>query len=124
MADYGFFVAHLRFVAARTDATTPDIAAMVSELGRIADDVEATGALTVPRERLRIAARGLAGLAGFLQERILPEVVAAENSNGERQVRWVIDTSMRLMTTLTTRAELAVSDQTEVLNLPPPPTLL
>lgn len=121
MADYAFYVAHLRFVAARTEAETPEIADMVAELDRIAAEIEARGALSVAPDRLRVAARGLAGLAGFLQDLILPEVVAAGNRGGERQVRWVIDTSMALMTKLTTRAELGGPDETFELRLPPPP---
>ncbi len=121
MPDYGFFIAHLRFVAAKTEVSTPEIAAMVAELGRIADEVEKTGETIVENDKLRVAARGLAGLAGFLQERILPEVLAAANSSGERQVRWVIDTSMGLMAMLTTHAETAMSDEPLALQLPPPP---
>lgn len=121
MADYAFFVAHLRFVAAKTEASTPEIAEMVAELDRIAEQVAATGALSIAPDRLRVAARGLAGLAGFLQDLILPEVVAAGNRAGERQVRWVIDTSMALMTKLTARAELGGPEEPFVLPLPPPP---
>ncbi len=121
MTDYGFFVAHLRFVAARTDASTPEVAAMAAELGRVADAIEKGSDFSVANDRLRIAARGFAGLAGFLQERILPEVVAAGNAAGERQVRWVIDTSMRLMATLTTHAEIGTCAEPLVLKLPPPP---
>ena len=95
---------------------------MVAELARIADTIEAGKDIEVPIDKLRLAARGLAGVAGFLQEQILPEVVAAGNAAGERQVRWVIDTSMRMMTRLTTRAELGGDDGPFVLTLPAPPS--
>lgn len=121
MPDYGFFVAHLRFVTAKTEPESPEIAEMIAELGRIANAIEAGMKISVESDRLRLAARGLAGLAGFLQDRILPEVVAAKNAPGERQVRWVIDTSMRFMTKLTTRAELDESGEPLVLVLPMPP---
>ena len=121
MAAYGFYVAHLRFIAGKTDASDPEVASMVAELARIADAIEAGGEIDVPVDKLRVAARGLAGVAGFLQEQILPEVVAAGNAAGERQVRWVIDTSMRMMTRLTTRAELGGDDEPFVLTLPAPP---
>ncbi len=121
MDNYRFFVAHLRFVASKTDASTPEILTMVQELKQFADQIEGTGKIQVASDRLRIAARGLAGLAGFLQDRILPEVVAAANAAGERQVRWVIDTSMSLMATLMTRAETEVSSDPVTLELPPPP---
>jgi len=121
MTDYGFFIAHLRFVAAKTEVDSPEVAAMIVELGNIADAIEAGNEISVANDRLRVAARGLAGLAGFLQERILPEVVAAKNTSAERQVRWVIDTSMRLMTKLTTRAEVGGALEPLVLTLPEPP---
>ena len=120
MSEYGFFVAHLRFVAARTERDDPDVTAMVDQLQRISDAVENTGGFAVPVDKLDTAGRALAGLAGFLQQQILPEVIAAGNSTGERQVRWVIDTSMNLMSVLLARAESeAAQDATMV--LPPPP---
>ena len=122
MAAYGFFAAHLRFIVTKTDAKEPGIVAMLDELGRIADAVEAGREIEVSIDKLRIAARGLAGVASFLQEKILPEVVAAGNIIGERQVRWVIDTSMRMMTRLITRAELGGSDKLFILPLPAPPS--
>jgi hypothetical protein len=123
MTDYEFFVAHLRFVAGKMDRSTPEIAAMAAGLTQVADDIEETGRLTVAGDQLRVTARGLAGLAGFLQDRILPEAVAARNKAGERQVRWVIDTSMALMATLMTRAETEASLEPVTLDLPPPPSV-
>ena len=120
MGEYGFFVAHLRFIAAKTDTSEPEIAMMVAELGRIADAVEACREITVPFDKLRIAARGLAGVAGFLQEQILPEAVTAGNKAGEIQIRWVIDTSMWLMMKLTALTELGGNDEPFVLLLPAP----
>ena len=122
MAAYVFFAAHLRFIATKTDAKEPEIVAMLDELGRIADAVEAEREIEVSIDKLRITARGLAGVASFLQEKILPEVVAAGNVIGERQVRWVIDTSMRMMTKLTTQVELGSNDKLFILPLPAPPS--
>lgn len=121
MSEYVFFVSHLRFIVSKTDTTTPEVSTMMSELARIADAIEAMGGFTVEPDRLRVAGRGLAGLAGFLQERILPEAVAAGNATGERQVRWVIDTSMALMATLMTAAETGNSGEPMTVTLPPPP---
>ena len=121
MSDYGFFAAHLRFIVSKTEASTPDIGAMMGQLSLIADAVEAEREIVVAPDQLQPAARGFAGIAGFLQEQILPEVVAAQNAAGERQVRWVIDTSMRFMAALTSRAELDGADGPLVLTLPPPP---
>ncbi len=121
MHDYGFFIAHLRFIVAKTEVTTPEVGAMMAELSRIADSIESTGGFSVAADDARIAGRGLAGLAGFLQERILPETVAAGNTAGEGQIRWVIDTAMALVGTLMTHAETQLSDEPIALNLPPPP---
>ncbi len=124
MSEYDFFVAHLRFVATRTARDNPDVTEMVDQLQRIADAVENTGGFAVPANKLKTAGRALAGLSGFLQQQILPEIIAAGNANGERQVRWVIDTSMNIMTTLLARAEApGTNDASEssVFKLPPPP---
>ena len=59
----------------------------------------------VEASKLQITARALAGVAGFLQQHILPEVVAAGNETGEAQTRWVIDTSMSIMANLMAHAE-------------------
>ena len=88
MTDYGFFVAHLRFVAAKTEASTPEIAAMIAELKSIADAVEADGAFSVTPERLRIAAcpdeaeryrDGKTGLLGFFVGRVMKETRGKAN---------------------------------------------
>jgi hypothetical protein len=123
MSEYDFFVSHLRFIASRTDRDNPDVTVMIDQLERIADAVENTGGFAVPPEKLRVAGRGLAGLAGFLQQQILPEVIAAGNTRGEIQVRWVIDTSMNLMSTLMARADSDNSNESAVFKLPPPPEI-
>ena len=124
MSEYGFFVAHLRFVATRTERDNPDVVARVDQLQRISDAVENTGGFAVSADNLKTAGRALAGLAGFLQQQILPEIMAAGNTTGERQVRWVIDTSMNLMSTLLARAEepgTRDASESMVFKLPPPP---
>ena len=70
---------------------------------------------------MRIAARALAGVAGFLQQQILPEVVAAENKFGEVQIRWVIDTSMSVMANLMAHAETSKDSEDYEVVLPPAP---
>ena len=124
MPDYGFFAAHLRFIAAKTPASAPEIAAMMEALKEIADEVETSDRFTLPAGRLESAARGLAGLAGFLQQQILPEVVAAKNDRGEREVRWVIDTAMSMMGGMLIDAEQTPEGESKTYNLPPPPTVL
>lgn len=121
MAEYAFYAAQLRFIARTTDRSDAAVAAMMDDLGRIADAVERQGTFTVPAARLRPAARALAGVAGFLQQHILPEVVAAGNARGEAQVRWVIDTSMEAMATLMSHAEVSGDGEDRTITLPPPP---
>jgi len=105
MSDYRFFAACLRFVARRTEATTPDLAALMADLEAMAVGVEAEGELIVPQARLKGAARALAGVAGMLQQQILPEAVAAGDAGAERRVRWMIDAAMTGMAALTAHAE-------------------
>ena len=71
----------------------------------IADEIERMGQFSIEYDQIKFTGRALAGVAGFLQQHILPEVVAAKNSLGESQVRWVIDTSMSMLATLTIHAE-------------------
>jgi len=123
VGSYGFLAAHLRFVAAKTAPETAEVAAMMAELKRIAAEVEADGGFTVPADRLRLAGRALAGVAGFLQQHILPEAVAAGHGPGEAQVRWVIDTCMEMMTTLTVHADAGGDAESLTLALPAPPTM-
>jgi len=123
MGEYGFFAAQLRFVAARTTSEAPELKAMMAELGAMADCVETTGQISVTADKLRLAGRALAGVAGFLQQHILPEAVAAGNARGEAQIRWVIDTSMEFMAKLTVHAEQSQDGGDLTLDLPPPPEL-
>jgi len=122
-SEYNFFISHLRFVAKKTQASTPDVDAMMAALLRIADEIENTGRFRVEYEHARYAGRALAGVAGFLQQHILPEVIAAKNDLGERQVRWVIDTSMSMLATLTMHAETVENDESFETSLPPLPLL-
>lgn len=122
MADYGFYIAQLRFVARTTERVDPQVAEMMDELARIADSIETEGyAFTVPAGRLRVAGRALAGLAGLMQQQILPEVVADGNSRGEAQVRWTIDSSMEAVANITVHAELTNDGEAYRVILPPPP---
>lgn len=107
MSDYRFFAACLRFVARRTDAATPELAALMADLEAIAAGVEAEGALIVGRDRFKGAARALAGVAAMLQQQILPEAVAAGDAGAERRVRWMIDAAMTGMAGLSAHGESA-----------------
>lgn len=120
MTDYAFFTGQLRFVAKKTERETDDVAAMMDALARVADQVdENNGIFKVKAESLRVTARALAGVAGLLQQHILPEVAAAQNVRGERQVRWSIDTCMSVMADLMAHAELTNDGEDIDMTLPP-----
>ena len=119
---YDFYLRHLRFMARTTAHGDPAVVAMMDRLRLVADGLAANGDRYVVEGRhLRLTARALAGLAGFLQQQILPEVVAAGNPVGERQVRWVIDTSMETMAALMIHAETTADRDDYTVVLPPPP---
>lgn len=121
MTRYAFFISKLRFVADRTSRESGDVFAMMRILDLMIRDFEAGAEnFFVPPEDLKICARALAGVAGFYQQHILPEVLAAQNSKGEREVRWTIDTCMTMMSQLLTHAELRQGREGLLITLPPP----
>lgn len=119
--DFSFFISHLRFVANRTERSTDDVGVMMDALLRIATQLEDNKAPRVTYVDAHLSGRALAGVAGFLQQHILPEVIAAKNQTAEAQVRWVIDTSMSLMSTLMVHVETHTKDEDCELILPDPP---
>ena len=121
MSDYNFYAGYLCFVAKKTTLETLEIQNMMVELNHIAKILEIDSAFTVENNKLRITARAYAGVAGFLQQYILPEITEAENIAGELQTRWVIDTSMDLMSKLMVHAELTRDADDFVAILPEPP---
>jgi len=124
MNDYQFFTAQLRFAASKTERSDDDIDQMMKVLLSIADQIDDTESFHIDVQNIRIGARALAGVAGFLQQHILPEVVAAKNKLGEQYVRWTIDTAMSLMTTMMTHAEMMHDQDGLNLTLPSPPGVL
>lgn len=121
MSNYNFYAGYLRFVAQKTTADTPEIRDMMAELGYIANILEQEVTFTVEQNKLHITARALAGVAGFLQQNILPEIIDAKNVSGEREVRWVIDASMTVMSNLMVHAELADNSDGFLVELPKSP---
>ena len=121
MSNYNFYAGYLRFVAQNTTADTPEIRDMMAELGYIANILEQEVTFTVEQNKLHITARALAGVAGFLQQHILPEIIDAKNFSGEREVRWVIDASMTVMSNLMVHAELANNSDGFLVELPKSP---
>ena len=121
MSNYNFYAGYLRFVAQNTTADTPEIRDMMAELGYIANILEQEVTFTVEQNKLHITARAFAGVAGFLQQHILPEIIDAKNISGEREVRWVIDASMTIMSNLMVHAELADNSDGFLVELPKSP---
>ena len=120
MTKYDFFVAQLRFVAKRTERESDDISCMMDALGAISDQLsQGNENFFVPAKSLRMSSRALAGVAGFLQQHILPEAINAGNVAGEKQIRWTVETCMALMAKLLTHAEL--THDAEGLNVTLPP---
>ena len=121
MSQYNFFTAQLRFAVSKTERTTAVIDEQMNVLSSIADDVDRCGRFSVDANHVRIGARALAGVAGFLQQHILPEVIAARNIIGEKQVRWTIDTCMSLMAAMMVHAETTSDQEAIELALPDAP---
>lgn len=120
MPGYDFFIAQLRFVANRTDRESGDVLYMMEILEAVCGQIEGgrKNIFFAPKD-LRLAARALAGVAGFLQQHIIPEVVAAKNTLGEKQVRWTIDTCMFMVAELLAHAELTHDKEGLSLSMPP-----
>ena len=123
MSIYNFYAGYLRFVAENTTPDTSDIQDMMAELNYISKILENNSTFTVEQNKLLITSRALAGVAGFLQQHILPEIIEAENTSGELQIRWVIDASMNIMSNLMVHAELANNCDEFVAVLPEPPVI-
>lgn len=123
MSEYKFYANYLSFVAKKTTPTTDEIKDMMHELYCIAEILEVGSTFTVKKNKLRLTARAFAGLAGFLQQHILPEITETRNQIGEMQLRWVIDTSMDLMSNLIVHAELTGDADDFIVVLPKPPLI-
>ncbi len=121
MDDYGFYVGYLRFVVAKTPRDSRQVDGMMQVLARIAAEIEEGGEFYAATEQLAPLARALAGVAGLLQQKILPEVVAEQNQRAEAQIRWAIDTSMTLMGRLTVAGDAGDHDPARPFSLLPPP---
>ena len=121
MSDYNFYACYLRFAVNKTERDTPEIEAMMAELATIAELLEKESGFTVAADKLRLTARALAGVAGFLQQHILPEAIEVKNAQGETQIRWVIDTSMSVMANLMAHAEVTNDGESYPVELPDAP---
>jgi hypothetical protein len=120
MAHYQFFANFLNFVADRTDSQDVMVATQMADLRRIGEVVCDIDGFDVAASDQQRVSRALAGVAGFLQQHILPEAVAHGNSVAEKQIRWVIDTSMVASTALMAHTETSGGNDFHF-EMPPPP---
>ncbi|WP_417811161.1 hypothetical protein [Thalassospira alkalitolerans] len=105
-SDYGFYAGILRFVAKKTESDDREIRVMMGHLSGIATAIEHSGRFVVERGNCESAARAFAGVAKFLQERILPEALSAGNEGAVDQLKWAIETSLALGSELVKRIAL------------------
>ena len=122
MADYGFYAGILRFVASTSARTEPRIALMMECLDAAAAAIETQQSFPVAYDQRESYARALAGVAAFLQERILPETVAENNKTAELQVRWAVDRSLEAMSRILT-AQSEGDTETLTITFPAPPAI-
>lgn len=122
-SDYAFFTGILRFVAKKTETDDPEIRVMMGHLRGIADAVDQSGRFMIERGNCESAARGFAGVAKFLQERILPEALADGNEGAVEQLKWAIETSLALGSELVKRIALEEYEGEDrfTFDLPKPP---
>jgi hypothetical protein len=120
MAEYDFYASILRFVSSTATRTDPRVAAMMDCLEQAADYIDADGYFRVEIDQRELYARALAGVAAFLQERILPETIGEENKEAETQVRWAVDTSLEALNQIL-KAQADGLQATVTINFPDPP---
>ena len=120
MAQYDFYAAILRFVASTATRTDPRVVAMMENLESAAQEIEKFDSFAVIEDHREISARALAGVAAFLQERILPETIADKNLEAETQVRWAVDASLDALNQILKAQAQGVGDTVSIVLLPPP----
>lgn len=94
--DYSFYAGFLRFVAAKTDKSTATITAMMAELNQAAEQLAGSGKFTILASRAQAASRAFAGVAQFLQHRILPEAQAHGDQKALPQLEWAVAASLQV----------------------------
>ena len=123
MAGYDFYAGIIRFVVRTSARIDPKVASMMECLDSVAAAIETSDRFEVPLDKRDLYARALAGVAGFLQDRILPETIADNNKKAETQIRWAVDTSFASMSILLKLQGLQDPQPLVTIALPPPPDL-
>ena len=94
--DYKFYAGFLRFVAAKTDKSDVMVNAMMAELNQAADQLDNNSSFNMLASRAQPASRAFAGVAQFLQHRILPEAQAHGNEIALSQIEWALAASLQV----------------------------
>jgi len=94
--NYKFYAGFLRFVATKTEKNDVTVTAMMAELSQAADQLETGSNFTLLASRGQAASRAFAGVAQFLQHRILPEAKAHGNENALSQIEWAVAASLQI----------------------------
>ncbi len=94
--NYQFYAGFLRFVAAKTDKSNIAVTAMMAELNQAADQLESGSRISLLASRAQAASRAFAGVAQFLQHRILPEAQAHGDQKALSQLEWAIAASLQI----------------------------
>lgn len=94
--DYKFYAGFLRFVAAKTDKTDVTVNAMMAELSQAAEQLDHRSKFSLLASRAHAASRAFAGVAQFLQHRILPEAQAHGDQKALAQLEWAIAASLQI----------------------------
>lgn len=94
--NYKFYAGFLRFVAAKTDKSDVTVNAMMAELSQAADQFDQGSKFTLLASRAQAASRSFAGVAQFLQHRILPEAQAHGDQKALKQLEWAIAASLQV----------------------------
>jgi len=95
--DYKFYAGFLRFVAAKTDKSDITVNAMMAELNQAADQLDQDARhISLLASRAQASSRAFAGVAQFLQHRILPEAQAHGDPKALSQLEWAIAASLQI----------------------------
>ncbi|SCA58240.1 conserved hypothetical protein [Candidatus Terasakiella magnetica] len=94
--DYKFYAGFLRFVAAKTDKSDVNVNAMMAELNQAADQLDNGSRFTLLASRAQATSRAFAGVAQFLQHRILPEAQAHGDEKAIKQLEWAVAASLQV----------------------------
>ena len=110
--NYTFYAGFLKFVSAKIDKSNIAINVMMRELDQAAMQIENAENFSLLTRRAEVTSRAFAGVAHFLQDRILPEAQAHGDQTALSQLQWAIAASLQIG-----RAIILYKDQAEKNNI-------